>query len=71
MFMQNPWQWLVWGGDGGFNGDTVCRRRPYNRGNLRDMVHSYVFNVIYTRLKVLCNIVHILLYVVTLVCLKN
>ena len=31
MFMQNPWQCLVWWVDGGFNGDTVCRRRPYNR----------------------------------------
>ena len=37
-FMQNPWQGLVWWVDGG----TVCRRRPYNRENLRDMVHSFV-----------------------------
>ena len=37
----------VWFGkmDGGFNGDTVCRRRPYNRVNLRGMVHKYMIMV--------------------------
>ena len=38
--MQNPWQGLVWWVDGGLNGNTVFRIRPYNRGNLRDMVHN-------------------------------
>ena len=32
MFMQNPWQCLVWWVDGGFNGGTVCRRRPLQQG---------------------------------------
>ena len=34
IFMRKPWKCLVWKVDGGFNGGTVCRRRPYNRVNL-------------------------------------
>jgi len=33
--MQNPWQGLVWRVAGvlnGFNGDTICRRRPLQQG---------------------------------------
>ena len=34
IFTRNPWKSLVWKVDGGFNGGTVCRRRPDNRVNL-------------------------------------
>ena len=34
IFTRKPWKSLVWKVDGGFNGGTVCRRRPYNRVNL-------------------------------------
>jgi len=40
MFMQNPWQCLVWWVVGVFNGGTVCRRRLLQQGYIRDMVHT-------------------------------
>ena len=35
IFMQNPWQCLVWWVDVGFNGGTVYRRRPLQQGYIR------------------------------------
>ena len=32
IFMQNPWQGLVWWVGGVFNGGTVCRRRLLQQG---------------------------------------
>ena len=44
IFMQNPWQCLVWWVDGGFNGGTVCRRRLLQQGYIRGYgSHIYIY----------------------------